>query len=96
VPGDFVGIDQASGVWVYEWGMIPSGYIYGQLADAPGPVVRREPEAAVLRGFKIVAEEEHWPFYKRSWIERFGYGVRNRLNGAVIQLTAGAYTIPNV
>lgn len=96
VPGTFVGIDQASGVWVYEWRLVPSGYIYAQLVDAPGPLVRRVPSIADLQGFRVRAEEEHFPFFKRTWIERVGYAVRNRLNGAVMQLTTGSYTVPTV
>lgn len=96
VPGTFVGIDGASGVWVYEWNLVPSGYIYAQTVDGPGPLVRRIPSIASLQGFSVRAEEEHFPFFKRTWIERFGYGVRNRLNGAVMQLTTGSYTVPTV
>ena len=96
VPGTFVGIDQASGVFVYEWNLVPAGYIYAQNVDGPGPLVRRIPAIQSLQGFTVRAEEEHFPFFKRTWIERFGYGVRNRLNGAVMQLTAGSYTVPTV
>lgn len=96
VPGTFVGIDADSGVWVYEWDIVPATYIYAQAVDVPGPVLRRVPSIATLRGFGVRAEESHFPFYKRTWIERFGYGVRNRLSGAVIQLTAGSYTVPTV
>lgn len=96
VPGTFVGIDAASGVYVYEWNMVPSDYIYAQVVDAPGPLVRRIPSIASLQGFTVRAEEQHFPFFKRTWIERFGYGTRNRLNGAVMQLTVGSYTVPTV
>lgn len=97
VPGTFVGVDGASGVYVYVWDQVPSGYILAMTPDAPGPVVRRVPANAALRGFNVRAEEEHYPFYKRTWIERFGYGVRNRLNAAVMQLKAsGTYDVPAI
>lgn len=89
VPGDFLGVDSASGVYVYVWDRIPAAYIYAQAIDEPAPLLRRVPAAASLQGFTVRAEEEHFPFYKRTWVERFGYGVANRLVGAAAFVDAG-------
>lgn len=89
IPGDFLGIDNASGVYVYVWDRIPAAYIYAQAIDEPAPLMRRVPSAPSLQGFTVRAEEEHFPFYKRTWVERFGYGVANRLVGAAAFVDAG-------
>jgi hypothetical protein len=95
VPGTFLGVDGASGVYVYVWNRIPANYIYAQAVDEAAPLRRRIPGPESLRGFRLQEEESHLPFYKRSWLERFGYGVSNRLAGAAMFLDAGAtYTDP--
>jgi len=95
VPGDFLGIDGDSGVYVYAWGRTPAGYISAFAVGVPAPLKMRIPRLAALQGFKLEAEEEHNPMWKRTFRERFGYGVANRLGAAVMQLKAdGAYQIP--
>lgn len=95
VPGEFIGVDGDSGVYVYVYNRVPSGYIVGGTVDEARPLKRRVPAEATLRGFKVRAEELHFPFYKRTWIDRFGYGVANRLSWVCLQLTTnGSYTDP--
>jgi hypothetical protein len=36
------------------------------------------------------------PLRFSEWSSRFGYGVSNRLNGVVMQLTAGSYAAPTI
>jgi len=97
VPGEFLGIDQASGVYVYVWDRIPASYVYAQAVDLPGPIKRRVPAPTMLQGFTQIEEERHFPFYKRQWVELFGYGVGNRLSAAVMFLDAGSsYTVPSI
>lgn len=95
VPGTFLGVDGASGVYVYVWNRIPASYVYAQAIDLERPLKRRVPRPESLRGFRLQEDESHLPFYKRSWLERFGYGVGNRLVGAAMFLDAGStYTDP--
>lgn len=95
VPGDFLGVDGDSGVYVYVYDRVPATYIAGGAVDESRPLKRRVPAIASLQGFSVRAEELHFPFYKRTWIERFGYGVANRVSWAVIQLKAsGTYDDP--
>jgi len=96
VPGDFLGIDSASGVFVYVWDRIPASYVYAQAVDEARPVSRRVPSPESLRGFTLLPEESHIPFYKRTWLELFGYGVSNRLSAAVMFLDAGAWADPTI
>jgi hypothetical protein len=97
VPGRFIGIDGASGVYVYVWDRIPATYIFARDMDQPAPLKRRVHSAPALQGFKLEAEDVNHPLYKRSWWDRFGYAAGNRLNGAVMFLDAGSsYTVPSV
>ncbi len=96
IPGDFAGIDRDTGVYVYTYDTyVPDGYIDGIAIGAPAPLKRRWPEPPALRGFKLEAEQDHDPFHKQIYRERFGYGAANRLSMAVLQLKAsGTYDIP--
>lgn len=97
VPGDFLGIDGDSGVYVYVWDRTPATYISGFAVGQPAPLKRRVPALATLQGFRLEAEEEHDPMWKRTYRDRFGYGVANRLGAAVIQLKAsGTYDVPAI
>lgn len=97
VPGDFLGIDQDSGVYVYVWGRTPATYIDAFAVGQPAPLKRRVPLLTALQGLKLEAEEDHDPMWKRTYRERFGYGVANRLSAAVMQLKAsGTYDVPTV
>lgn len=99
VPGTFLGIDGDSGVAVYvnDSGRVPANYIYAGAVGAPAPLKRRVPEAPMLRGFKLEADEAHDPLFKRTYRDRFGYAVANRLSAAIMFLdTGGSYTAPAV
>lgn len=97
VPGYFLGIDSASGVYVYVWDQIPDAYILAGAVDEIPPLRRRVPAPVSLQGFQLLPEEHHLPFYKRTWMELFGYGVANRLGFACMFLDAGStYTDPTL
>lgn len=97
LPGYFLGIDSASGVYVYVWDEVPANYILAGAVDEIPPLRRRVPEPVSLQGFQQLEEERHLPFYKRTWIELFGYGVANRLAYACMFLDAGStYTDPTL
>lgn len=97
VPGYFLGIDAASGVYVYVWEGVPANYILAGAVDEIAPLRRRIPVPASLQGFQLLEEEAHLPFYKRTWMELFGYGVANRLSWASMFLDAGStYTDPTL
>lgn len=97
VPGDFLGVDGDSGVYVYVWDRTPAGYMDAFPVNQPAPLKMRIPRLAALQGFRLEAEEEHNPMWKRTYRDRFGYGVANRLNAVVMQLKAdGEYETPAV
>lgn len=97
IPGDFIGVDSATGVYVYVFDRVPQNYMYFGGIGLPAPLERRIPSVASLQGFVLEAEEEHTPFFKREYVERFGYGVANRLSAAIVQLKAsGTYDVPTL
>lgn len=97
VPGEFLGVDGASGVYVYVWHRTPANYINAHPVDQPAVLRQRIPRLAALQGFRLEAEEDHDPMWKRTYRERFGYAVLNRLNAAVMQLKAtGTYDVPTI
>jgi hypothetical protein len=95
VPGTIVGY--VDGVWISEWRWMPAGYIYMTATEAPAPLMRRVDRAAIPgRGeLRLIATQTEFPFIESFWRDRHGYGVANRLNGLVGQITGATYVIPS-
>lgn len=103
VGAPYLGVIRGMNVKVRRWDTLPSGYAlmmndYGA-NSLQNPVARREfPNGHPLRGLRLYRPnpETIYPveqtFYQR-WI---GFGSGNRTNGVVMQVTAGAYTVPTV
>jgi hypothetical protein len=87
---------------IMEWRWIPANYLVAIHLDAPKPLIRRvdPPETGLGEGLQMIVEDVASPIWKSSWRDRFGYGVGNRLNGVVMDLTASGgantYTIPSI
>lgn len=97
VPGRILG--RSNGVWVVEWRWIPSGYMYAQNLAAPGPLKkRRDPaDTGLGEGLQLVGKSDLHPLETSHYRHRFGFGVGNRLGGAVMFLDSGSsYTIPTI
>lgn len=90
----------ANSALIVEWRWIPAGYLLGIHAGAPSALAIRSdpPDTGLSLGLKMAAADLEFPFLDYAWTDRFGYGVANRLNGVVMDLTAaggaGIYTIP--
>ena len=86
------------GVWVVEWRHIPASYLLGVHLGVEAPLKKRVDPAAVGlgTGLQLVATDEKFPFTESIWRHRFGFGVANRLNGVVMDLsnTDSDYDIP--
>lgn len=82
---------------VREW--MPAGYLfaYNEYGDNSefNPIHYRISDIPEWQGMYIAAEEERFPL-RAQWIERrFGFSVRTRTNGVVMQLTSsGTYSAP--
>jgi hypothetical protein len=98
IPGEIIGT--IHGAWVSVWDYIPSGYMAGRYLGAPAPLIERnDPAATGLAGgvrMVIGPNEVQWPVVFNAWQWRYGVGTRERLNACVLQVTAGAYSIPTI
>lgn len=95
VPGKNVGYGY--GVFLNEWRWIPANYLLAIHLDAPKPLmVRNDPAATGLgSGLQLIGADNITPFEAAFYRHRFGVGVGNRINGAVMELgTGGSYSIP--
>lgn len=94
LPGKTLG--RVSGTWIQEWRWIPSGYLLALHLGEAKPLIRRvDPAGTGLpRGLTLVGRDQEWPLESAYYVHRYGFGVGNRLNGVVMQLTTGSYTVP--
>lgn len=79
---------------------IPAGYMLGFATggedNISNPVGIREHEKASLRGLRLVkGRTPDYPLIDSFYLHGMGTGVRHRGAGAVMQITAGSYSIPS-
>ena len=97
-PGKVIG--RCNGATIVEWDEIPAGYLGGFHARAKKPLLKRVDTLAsgLPRGLQMLPAQSVTPFDKYDWSDRLGYGVGNRLNGVMVDLTnaggANTYTTP--
>lgn len=88
------------GPWlIVEEDYIPAGYMVGLATggenNATNPVGIREHQNTGLRGLQLVkGRDGDYPLIDSFYRRGFGTGVRHRGAGVVMQITAGAFTIP--
>ncbi|MCW2738882.1 hypothetical protein [Nocardioides sp.] len=87
---------------VIESTRIPAGYVTalasgGSLASS-NPIMFRQHRSPTLRGLRIVGgNKDDYPLQDSYWVRGFGTGVRHRLAGMVMQISAsGSYTAPTL
>lgn len=88
---------RCTGCWLSEWDWIPSNFMLAIHLEAARPLVMRVDPAdtGLPRGLTLVAEDENAPLQSSYYAHRFGFGVGNRLNGAVIEVSGdGSYSPP--
>lgn len=83
-----------SGCWIVEWPAMPAGYIIAITTNGPRPLGRRQFNNAQLQGFKAAGERNDFPYFEEQWMRWEGYGALNRVGAVVMQIGAGAYSIP--
>jgi hypothetical protein len=89
----------SAGAWVVQYAWVPAGWLLGIHLDAPKPVVKRIDPADTGLGngdLMLVADDQDHPVATSFYSLRFGFGVGNRLNGVVMDLsnTDADYDIP--
>jgi len=98
VPGWVHG--RLSGCWLSQWAWIPATFMLAVSLDYPAPLMMRvDPaEVGLGRGLQLVAKTAEHPMESSHFEHRFGFGVGNRLNGAILSVTtspAGTYAPPS-
>lgn len=91
-----IGLLHGAEFWVKPW--VPAGYWLAFAMGPEKPLVLREHPRANLQGLRLVADNEQYPLRARQWEHRYGVGVWNRANGAVLDVGTGGgtYTAPNL
>jgi hypothetical protein len=84
---------KVNGVWVGEWGRMPSGYLLGHIPGIPVVGRRQDPEAS-LRGF-ITKEIVGGPFPTFEFYRRAGYAILNRVAAVVYRIGNASYAPPS-
>lgn len=90
-----IGIFGAAEVWVKSWG-IQNYSLCWAMGEAAKPLVWREEPVASYRGLRVAANTRRFPLEAEHMERRFGLGVWNRGNGAVLYHAGGAYTDPTI
>lgn len=80
-------------VSVKPW--VPASYLFAWVDGARPPVVRRIRNAARSQ-LRLVAENEAYPLRARTYEREHGFGIYNRVNGAVLYIGGGAYVDPTM
>lgn len=92
-----LGTHATANCYIVRWDRIPAGYMIGLHMGVEAPLFRRQDPAAtgLGGGLQMIVNDDKEPFKDMQWSRRTGYAVGNRLNGVVMQLTAGSYAIPS-
>lgn len=93
-PGAMVLGKTDSGAWVVEWPALPGGYIVAITTQGPRPLGRRQFDNALLQGFRSMGERSDFPYWEDQWQRWEGYGALNRVGVVILQVGAGAYSVP--
>lgn len=100
VPQSAYIIGRASGCWIAVWdAAVDPGYMLSVHPNVKKPIVQRVDTGAsgLQRGLHLESEkgyDANWPFREQVFMDRFGFGIGNRLGAVVLQLTAGSYAPP--
>lgn len=92
LPGNLIGY--VDGVFVLEWGALPSGYVIATSTAAQRPLAFRQPALAALQGFRQDGERNDYPYLMRQFVRRGGFGAYNRVAAAIMRLGNATYAPP--
>lgn len=91
-----IGLYSGAEIWVKPW--VIAGHWFASVDGPEPPLVMRQPVPQTARGLRLVAQDENYPLRANEWEHRFGIGVWNRANGAVLDVAAGGgtYSVPAI
>ncbi|HEV8448575.1 MAG TPA: hypothetical protein VGQ44_17215 [Gemmatimonadaceae bacterium] len=91
----FIGYFNAAEVWSKPWA--PANYAFATDVSSPAkPLLRRTDDLDPQAGLHVEAELETFPLRAQYQENKFGFGVWNRLNGAVLQFNNASYSAPTL
>lgn len=88
-----IGIFDSAEVWVKPW--IPVGYMYCYVNGTQKPLVMRVPDVGE-QGLHLEFDDEVHPLRAQVVAHEYGFGVFNRMAGAVLYTGGGAYVAPTL
>ncbi len=94
VPGKMIGYHDA-GCWIAEWAGMPAGYIVVVKDTGAKPLRMREEPLDQLRGFRLEAQREDYPYYASNFRRTAGFGAYNRVGAVVMRIGNAAYAVPS-
>jgi len=92
-PGDEVIGKTKSGVWIVEWGALPSDYLIAKVMGRP-PLKMREYPAPNLKGLFPERAEVDGNHIVRRFIRYAGFGCFDRVSALVMRIGNASYAIP--
>jgi hypothetical protein len=87
-----IGIFGQAEVWTKPWAVANYAFVTDTDPESPRPLVMRTDPDSV--GLHIEAELDTFPLRAQYQEHMFGFGVWNRLNGAVLQFNNAVYSAP--
>jgi hypothetical protein len=83
-------------VWIVEWPTLPDTHLIAVPFGANGQkaLAQREHEEASLQGFFELPRRSDTPYEERQFQRHTGFGGNNRVGALVMQIGAGAYSVP--
>ena len=101
INNDLPDDNRTVGVWdgLYEvatkpW--VPAGYAFVYDVAGPRPLAMRIPTDAGMQGLRLAANIPMYPLQADYYEHRFGVGIRERTNGAVVYFGGASYVAPAV
>lgn len=93
-PGDTVLGKTKSGVWVVEWGALPSDYLVAKVIGRKPLKMRRFPVAS-LQGFFPEKHDVDGNHLVRRFLRYAGFGVSDRVAALCMRIGNASYAIPS-
>lgn len=88
-----IGTFDGAQVWVKPW--VPAGYVFCTLDGAPKPLALRT-RRADSGNLEAIFEDDEAPWHAKAWEREFGFGIWERVNGAVLDTAHSTYTAPTL
>jgi hypothetical protein len=90
-----IGIFAGAEIWVKSWVIDNYPFIWDS-GDPKKPLAFRQRTQETLQGLRLAAENADYPLYVKDQEAEFGVAVKERTNGAILDVTDGTYGDPTI